>query len=90
MADELDLNSEDSKKKKPKIDPNNPEDAMNVAVSSLVSIAAHLGMIAESLGGDIQPMIHDIREYYKKDLLNREVIDSMDIHEIERDADDDE
>ena len=88
MAKKLNLNADDSKKI-PKMDPNNPEDAMSAVISSLVSIATYMHEMSETLK-DIQPILFDMKEFKKRELLNKQLLTEYDVEEIEKDEDDDE
>lgn len=88
MSKELNLNSGKGDKKEG-VNPSSPEDAMSVAVSSLVNIAAYISEICETLK-DIQPILYDMREYKKKELLHKDAITQFEIEEIEKDEGEDD
>lgn len=70
--------------------PENPEDAMNVAVSSLLSMATSLRVISETLT-DQQAILYDIKRYQEErgkheGWLDSEIIDRIENEGMENDS----
>lgn len=92
---ELNLNSgagkgKENKKPQPEKQPTStdPQDAMSVAVSSLVNIATRIGQMVDIMS-DMQTLIYDIRAFEKERGLSEGYLDAMILEEIEKDDEDD-
>lgn len=86
---QLNLNSDGKGKSSsnPQTGMDEPQDAMSVAVSSLVNMAARMGQLTEILS-DMQTILYDIREYQKEKGLEEGYLNEVKLSEIEKDDDD--